>query len=179
MMMMTEPAAGAVPRPAEEREDLGSGFEAFFNAEHARLLRALYVITVDVAEAEDVMQEAFVKVWERWERVRSMEEPIGYLYRTAMNVLRSRFRRAAVRARRWVGAAPDQDGFGEAEARTILEPALAALTPRQREAIALTELLGYPSEEAGRLMRITGATVRVLAAQGRARLREAIGEVDA
>src|SRR4029078_10527725 len=77
-----------------------ANFEAFFEAEHARLLRALYLVTGDPQEAEELMQDAFVAVWERWARVRSRDEPTGYLYRTAMNRFRSRLRRAARATRR-------------------------------------------------------------------------------
>jgi RNA polymerase sigma factor (sigma-70 family) len=50
--------------------------------------------------------------------------------------------------------------------------ALARLTPRQRAALVLTDLLDLPSEEAGQAMGISASTVRTLATQGRAALRE-------
>jgi DNA-directed RNA polymerase specialized sigma24 family protein len=37
-------------------------------------------------EAEEVMQDPFLRLWERWSRVRDEPDPVGYLYRTAMNV---------------------------------------------------------------------------------------------
>jgi DNA-directed RNA polymerase specialized sigma24 family protein len=49
---------------------------------------------------------------------------------------------------------------------------LRRITPRQRTAIVLTEILGYDSEQAARVMGIRPTTVRVLASQGRAALRE-------
>jgi DNA-directed RNA polymerase specialized sigma24 family protein len=66
----------------------GGSFEAFFEAEHLRLFRALYLMTGEKSEAEDVLQEAFLRIWRRWDRVRQVEDPVGYLYRTAMNELR-------------------------------------------------------------------------------------------
>ena len=74
-------------------------FEAFFEAERARLLRALYLLTGNGEEAEEVLQESFIAVWERWDRVGAMEDPTGYLYRTALNRYRSRLRRVARAAR--------------------------------------------------------------------------------
>src|SRR5437867_10784257 len=84
-------------------------FEDFFEAEHLRLYRALFIVTNNRHEAEELMQEAFLKVWERWDRVRTMGDPRGYLYRTAMNTFRSRYRRAgrAVRRTGSTGAAQD------------------------------------------------------------------------
>jgi RNA polymerase sigma-70 factor (ECF subfamily) len=64
------------------------------------------------------------------------------------------------------------------EARFDLDRGLAELTPRQRAAVVLTELLELPSAEAGAALGIQASTVRKLAQQGRAALRAAIGGVD-
>ena len=146
-------------------------FEGFFERERVRLLRALYLLTGSRHEAEEVLQEAFVAVWERWDRVGSMEDPTGYLYRTALNRYRSRVRRTTRAARRAIGAAEGRDGFTEAEDRVAIAGALAKLSPRRREAIVLTELLGYDSAEAGRAMGVADSTVRRLAQDARAELR--------
>ncbi|HEY5859013.1 MAG TPA: sigma factor, partial [Actinomycetota bacterium] len=69
-------------------------FEDFFKAEQHRLFGALCLLTHDRIEAEEIGQEAFVRVWERWDRVGVMADPTGYLYRVAMNLFRSRYRRA-------------------------------------------------------------------------------------
>ncbi|MGH2655303.1 MAG: sigma factor [Actinomycetota bacterium] len=60
-------------------EERAETFEDFFHAHHERLLRAMYLATGDRHEAEDLTQEAFVGVLERWERVRGLEDPAGYL----------------------------------------------------------------------------------------------------
>jgi RNA polymerase sigma-70 factor (ECF subfamily) len=146
-------------------------FEAFFERERTRLQRALYLLTGNRHEAEEILQEAFVVVWERWDRVGAMVDPTGYLYRTALNRYRSRLRRTSRAARRAVGLADGRDGFAEAEDRLALAAALAKLSPRRREAIVLTELLGYGSAEAGRVMGVADATVRRLAQNARAELR--------
>jgi DNA-directed RNA polymerase specialized sigma24 family protein len=52
------------------------------------------------------MREALLKVWERWDHVRTLDDPIGYLYRTAMNLHRKRLRRAAVRSGTRSGPGP-------------------------------------------------------------------------
>ena len=71
-------------------------FEAFLEAERVRLFGALYLLTGSSEEAEEVLQEAFIAIWERWDRIRGMEDPAGYLYRTAMNRHRSRKHRSVV-----------------------------------------------------------------------------------
>lgn len=153
-------------------------FEEFFEEERQRLLRALYLLTGNAEEAQEVLQDACIAVWERWDRVGSMSDPTGYLYRTALNRHRSGLRRAARAARRAIGTAHGGDLFAEADERVVVAQALAGLTPRRREAIVLTELLGYGSAEAGRIMGVADATVRRLAQDARADLRTALEEPD-
>jgi RNA polymerase sigma-70 factor (ECF subfamily) len=150
-------------------------FDGFFEFEHQRLLSALYLITGDLHDAEDIMQEAFVKVLERWEAVRSMDDPTGYLYRTAMNEFRSRYRRARV-ALRWLPSlfGLQRDALAAIEMREDVRRALAGLTPRQRVAIVLTEMLGFRSTEAAVAMGVRDSTVRALTSQGRAALRASL-----
>jgi RNA polymerase sigma-70 factor (ECF subfamily) len=158
---------------------VGLAFEDFFAAEHERLYRALCVITRDSQEAEEIAQEALLKVWERWDRVSGLEDPTGYLYRTSMNVLRSRIRRVAVGLRRHLLSAQPSDELAAAEARATIGPALGELTEMQRAAIVLIDLLGYSSQEAGDVLRRRAGAVRTLASRGRTRLRHQIGDDDA
>jgi RNA polymerase sigma-70 factor, ECF subfamily len=150
-------------------------FQDFYDMEQAGLFGAMCLITGNRSDAEDLTQEAFLKVWERWERVRSMERPSGYLYRTAMNAFRMRRRRARV-AMKWL--TERMAGAEETEmslAKHTVDRGLGRLTPRQRVAVVLTELLGFSSGEAAELMHVKPATVRKLASQGRESLRGAIG----
>lgn len=154
-----------------ERSGPPASFEVFFESEHDRLLRALFLVTGNVLETEEIVQDAFVAVWERWDRVGTMEKPTGYLYRIAMNRYWSRLRRAARAARRLTGEAEGGDAFAAADERDALARALSALPGRQRAAVVLTELLGYDSAEAGRILGVKDVTVRSLASQGRSALR--------
>jgi len=151
-----------------------TAFEEFFELEHERLLRALYLMTGNRHEAEDVMQDAFVRILEHWETVQWMDDPTGYLYRTAMNGFRTRYRRGLMAIRRLAALAPGhRDLFAEVEISQDVRTVLSDLSPRQRAAIVLTELLGYTSEEAGQLMGITASTVRALSTQARLRAKAA------
>jgi RNA polymerase sigma factor (sigma-70 family) len=145
-------------------------FEVFFEDEKERLLRVLSVITGSLAEAEDLAQEAFTKVFERWETVGAMQDPAGYLQQTAMNLFRSHYRRARLALKHVVGLAPQQDVFKPVEDRDAAVHALASLTPRQRAALVLTEALGCSGEEAGRLLGVKASTVWALTHQARAAL---------
>lgn len=177
MEWMNEPASAVSERDAAAAPP-PTTFETFFEAEHARLVRALYLATGNLQEAEEIMQDAFLAVWERWDRVGTMEDPTGYLYRTAMNRHLSRVRRAARAARQALGVAEGGDEFARADERDALARALARLPARQRAAIVLTELLGYGSEEAGGILAVSDVTVRSLASRGRAALREELKNED-
>lgn len=151
-------------------------FEAFYETEAKTLFRRLCAVTGNSAEAEEIMQDAFLALWERWERVGSLQDPTGYLYRTAMNVFRRRTRRAALAIRRALSLAPDQEPFEEVDERQEVVAALAELTPRQRAALVLTDVMDYSSEEAGQALGVTAGTVRGLASRGRENLRRQVGE---
>jgi RNA polymerase sigma-70 factor (ECF subfamily) len=151
-------------------------FEAFFEDEARTLFRRLCAVTGNAAEAEEIMQDAFLALWERWERVSTLDDPTGYLYRTAMNVFRRRRRRAALAVRRALALAPDPVPFSEIEEQQDVLAALAALTPRQRAALVLTGVMDYSSEEAGRALGVTAGTVRGLASRARDHIRRHVGE---
>lgn len=148
-------------------------FEDFFELEQERLLRLLWMVTGSLQEAEDIVQDAFLRVWERWPKVSYMDSPTGYLHHAAMNIFRNRYRRAKLGLRKVVGADSPVDAFGAAEDRISVSSALADLTPKQRAALVLTDLLGYPADEAGRMLGVRGSTVRSLSSTARAGLRDA------
>jgi len=163
------------PSPEAAAGELGRvepvAFEDFFEAESPLLYARLCMVTGNRAEAEEIMQDAFLRLWERWDRVGGLDDPTGYLYRTAMNVFRRRYRRTQLAIRKAIRPEAAADEFAEAEIRTEVGAALAPLPPRQRAVLVLTELLGYSSEEAGRMLAIKPASVRSLATRARAALR--------
>jgi RNA polymerase sigma factor (sigma-70 family) len=151
-------------------------FETFFADHRTHLFRALWLVTRNRHEAEDLAQEAFVKVWERWGSVGLLEDPEGYLYRTAMNLFRNRRRRAFLALRRAVHLAPIDEQLAVVDDRDQVVRALGRLTPAQRGAIVLTDLAGFTSEEAAKTLGIRPSTVRVQAARARAILRDQMGD---
>jgi len=162
-----------------ERVDAWARFDAFVEDEHDRLYKALYFVTGSREDAEDLSQDAFMKLWERWDRIEEIDDPTGYLFRVALNGFRMRRRRAAMAVRRAVPLPESRDEFVEAEMRADVRQLLMRLTPRQRAALLLVDLLGYRSEQAARILRVRPSTVRNLASQGRRALKETEGARDA
>jgi len=171
--MIGSTSVNAVPEVAEAR-----AFEDFFLDEHERLFQALYLLTGDRSEADDLAQEALLRAYERWDRIAAMDSPAGYVYRTALNLHRSRLRSLVVRARRVFADVPAEDISGSVSASHDIRRALARLPRGQREALILVEWLGLGSEEAGRVLGIDASSVRGRIHRGRASLRDQLGERD-
>ena len=165
-------------RAVEGRHDIGAEivhlpipFEDFFETERDRLFGLLFLVTSDRSEAEEIAQDAFLALWERWDRAPALVNPAGYLTRTAMNLFRKRYRRAAV-LRRILPLFRSGDQAGPADSRLMLSEALRVLSPRQRAALVLTELIGCSSDEAARILRVKRSTIGALKYQGRAALKK-------
>lgn len=155
-----------------------ASFEDFFRGQTQDLYAHLCLITGNRAEAEEIAQDAFLKVWERWDRVADMEAPVGYLYVTAMNLFRMRYRRATLMLRKTISEELRKDEFATVDDRSIVACALVELAPRQRAALVLTELVGFSSEEAGHMLGVRAGTVRTLASQGRAAMKRCLEAED-
>ena len=167
-----EPDPTRVDKPEMiARVDSGAEVEELFRSHHDRLLRALYLLTGDADEADELLQEAFLKVWQHWERVRRMDDPPGYLYRTAMNAFRTRWRRRAVERRLRPRASVSADPIQAAVDHAAVMAALGELPPRQRLALVLTEFMDRSAQEAAAVLGVKEVTVRSLASQARATLR--------
>jgi RNA polymerase sigma-70 factor (ECF subfamily) len=172
-------AEGEVVRFPSERVEAWARFDTFFEEEHERLFQALYFVTGDRLDAEELMQDAFLRLWERWDEIDTIEDLTGYLFRIALNGFRMRRRRAAMAIRKVIPVTEERDAFVDAEMRADVRALLLGLTPRQRAALLLVDLLGYPSEQAGSILGVRASTVRALATQGRRALRATEGARDA
>lgn len=163
--------------PVEDAEE-PVDFEGFFHREFPRLVKSLYLTTSNLLEAEELAQEAMARVFERWDRVKAMDAPGGYLYRTALNLNRKRIRRLAVRARRILRPPEAPDAMAASETKSDLVRALAGLPDGQKEALVLVDWLELTSEEAGRILGIRPASVRSRVHRARESLQERLGVRD-
>jgi RNA polymerase sigma-70 factor (ECF subfamily) len=148
-------------------------FDALFLDLHDRLYRALFFVTGNAQDAEELMQDAFLKLWERWDTIETITDPTAYLFRIALNGSRMRARRARVAARKLLPIPSPRDPFEEIDLREDIRAMLVGLPARQRAALVLTEIFDYSSEQAAQILGIQSTTVRVLASRGRTALRGA------
>ena len=172
-------AEGEVVRFPTDRVEAWARFDTFFVEEHERLFKALYFVTGNRQDAEELMQDAFLKLWERWGEIDRIDDPTAYLFRVALNGFRMRRRRAAMAIRKLAPIPETRDEFADAEMRADVRRLLLGISPHQRAALLLVDLLGYPSEQAARILRVRPSTVRALATKGRRALRAMEGARDA
>ena len=161
--------------PIEARTE-ALDFESFFRAEYRSLCQALVLLVGDAFEAEEIAQETMTRVLERWDRVGVMDSPAGYAYRTALNLQRKRIRRLAVRAKRRFASVPVADIGPAASDRHDVQRAMQALPDGLRAALILVDWLDMDTEEAGRVLGLKPASVRVRLHRARSALRDALGE---
>jgi RNA polymerase sigma-70 factor (ECF subfamily) len=165
-------------RHAVEMQLRGADFSEFFRDEYGRLAKACLLLTGDPSEAEELAQDAFCRVFARWNDVRSMDSPTGYLYRTALNLNRKRIRRLAVRARHLVNLGERTSDVDVADERLDVLRAVAGLPRGQREAVVLVEWFDLDMDEVAALMGIAPASVRGRLHRARRTLRDRFGGSD-
>ena len=74
------------------------GFAGFYKASYQRLLGQLFAVTGDLAEAENVLQEAYARAFARWAQVRAYDFPEAWVRRVALNLAAMAARRLRRRA---------------------------------------------------------------------------------
>lgn len=154
-----------------------SSFDALYQNEHAALFRSLLLLTGERAEAEDIAHEAFVRVLERWDRVAGMEAPRAYLFKTALNLHRNTLRRKWRRARRGITEREVSEDFSQGSVdRAEVIRILQGLSPEQREAVVLVDLVGMTSAEAGNALAVNADAVRARVHRARITMRQELTE---
>lgn len=156
--------------------DRDEEFERWYRREHPRVVAALAVAGGEVDVAREATDEAFVRAYERWPRVRVMESPGGWLYRVALNELRRRLRRRTVE-REFLRRQPRTEAT---EPPPIADPrvweAVRSLPRRQRSAVALRYVLDLGEREVAATMGISRGAASASLTAARRNLQKALAE---
>lgn len=144
---------------------------------YRRLVLQLYPVTGDLGEAQEVVQDAFVKLLSSPGRVATLENPEAWLRTVAVNYARSRHRRGGTLRRllHRIERAPTETP-GLTPDHVALMAALRQLPEPQRVAIALHHLADLPVAEVARTLGVSEGTVKSRLARGRAALAPILGE---
>lgn len=143
--------------------------QELYAASYRRLLGQLIGVTGSVAEAEDVVQEAFVRGLDHPARLLGADNPEAWLRTVAVNLARSRWRRA----QRMIGLAPrlvEEPRNGDTDGHVDLLQTLRKLPNGQREVIALHHLADLTVEQVADVLGLPTGTVKARLSRGRAAL---------
>ncbi len=142
-------------------------------------VRLAYLLCGDRGVAEDVVQEAFIRLGARLAHLRHREAFRSYLHRTVVNLVRMHFRKSETERRYLMRVAPRDGVLPAPPEPDRFKAALAALPYRQRAALVLRYYLDLHDEESAHILRCSRSTVRSLVARGLEQLRSQPEVIDA
>jgi RNA polymerase sigma-70 factor (sigma-E family) len=171
----------ATDRASEPRVVDDAGFDALFDESFERMKRLAFLLGAD--DPENIAQEAFVRLHDRWTTLASANKALPYLRRTVVNLSRSRLRH--LRVVRRAPREPDRD-IASAESTVLagqanrtLRDALVSLPQRQRQVLVLRYWLDLDQPAIAETLGIAVGTVKATTHHAMAALRKALtGEDD-
>jgi RNA polymerase sigma-70 factor, ECF subfamily len=145
-------------------------FAEFYSGSFARLVGQLYAMTGDRAEAQDAVQEAFVRAWEHRRKLDRAGAPEAWVRTTAWRIAMSRWRRARAGLRLAGTLGPPPAVPGPDPGRVALIEALRQVPAEQRRALVLYHLCDLTVEQIAAETGAPANTVKSRLARGRAAL---------
>jgi RNA polymerase sigma-70 factor (sigma-E family) len=180
--MATGRAAG--PAVTRERWTADEAVEQLYAAHWARLVRLSVLLVRDTGTAEEVVQDAFVAVHGRWDKLREPDKALAYLRQAVVNRSRSALRhhgvvtRHAARETEPLPAPGADEATLDSDRRGAVLDALRALPRRQREVLALRYYLDLSEAEIADTLGISRGSVKAHASRGAAALRDLLDGAD-
>ncbi len=165
---------------ADEPPEVPPGFETVYQKQWRSMFRLALGLLRDAALAEEIVQDAFEALFERWETLRDPAAAVAYLRVCVVNGSRSAVRRS-VRARKRDVAGREETTDG-ADARPLLDAehaivrqALAELPQMQREVLTLRYLQDLSDEDIAAATGLSLGGVRSSSSRGLAAMRHLMG----
>jgi RNA polymerase sigma factor (sigma-70 family) len=160
---------------ASRRGDLDDDYAWFFRAEFPAVVRTAYLIVRDQGRAEEIAQDAFMRLHVHWRKVSRYERPDAWVRRVAIRLATRTARRERVRPslERVASASPVADGVS---ADLDLLTAVAGLPMRQRVAVVLFYLEDRPLPEIAHVLDCSDGAAKILLHRARLTLAARLGE---
>jgi RNA polymerase sigma-70 factor, ECF subfamily len=146
-------------------------FDAFFRTSKKPLVAMAFLLIGNLSTAQDLTQEAFLRTWAHWWRVRTYDDPQAWTRRVLYNLIVSQARRD--RTRRAVVDRPRSVPPPDAT-HLALAAALRSLPENQMRAIVLHDGAGVPVSEVAAEMNVPEGTVKAWLSRGRAAAAQAL-----
>jgi RNA polymerase sigma-70 factor (sigma-E family) len=172
-------ALGARPSFPSDRE---SAVRALYEERHSELVRFATFIMGDAHAAEDVTQEAFMRVYDAWDRLEDPERAVAYLRATIVNLSKGRHRRRMVAERKQqtphLVAVPsaEDDAMGRVGRSAVLD-AVSALPNRQRACVVMRHWLRMTEGEIAATLDVSIGSVRTHNKRGLETLHRKLGDL--
>jgi len=154
----------------------GGGLGELYRRHVPEMVRLAYLVTGDANVAEDLAQDAFVRVAGRFAHLRDRERFHFYLRRTLFNLCKNHFRRRDTERAFLRSQSPPEPSLphSAADTRDVLRTALLRLPERQRAAIVLRYFEDLSVENAARVLGCPPGTVKALTSRGMEALRASL-----
>lgn len=165
MLLQVRGMAGGVVGERWVWEAEEAALVTVFRRDGPALVGLARLLLDDAAQAEDVVQEAFVRTYARWDRVWDREDPLPYVRRAVVNLARSGLRRRRVeRGARLRGRSEDVSSAEvmatERARQGELVDAVMALPRRQRECVVLRYFMDSSMREIAQALSISDGAVK-------------------
>jgi RNA polymerase sigma-70 factor (sigma-E family) len=157
------------------RREADESVESLFHAHYPRIVYTAFSLVGDWDLAEQLAQEAYLRLWRRWRWIADPQAAPMYLQRTVVNLSRETIRRKVIerRALRINGAERAAAPPGPDPAALVeLRRAIADLPARKRECVVLRFLLGLSEAETAEVLGISLGTVKSQTHKGLRLLRD-------
>lgn len=154
-----------------------TGFDDFVRIRGRELRRVACLLTGHVADADDLLQAALLKVYIRWSAIEHAGDPFPYVVTALLNTRRSSWRRVG-RREIAVPTLPESrspDDFSMVDTRQAMWAALLALPRRQRATVVLRYYEDFTEAETARVLGCSVGTVKSQTAKAMATLRTLVG----
>ena len=181
LLLATHRAMNDVPSGYARSDPAQDAQSRFFAQNMRRVFLQIYRIVGNVADAQDLAQEAFIKALQRQDQLKDLDKAAHWLSRIASNTAIDFLRRSGRLSVSDLEDLPEpvlrsrEEGAEQrllrGEHREYLEAGLAILTERERAALLLRDVEDLPAEEVAERLNCSKATVRSHIANARIKLR--------
>jgi RNA polymerase sigma-70 factor (ECF subfamily) len=151
-------------------------FDAFYAATSRKLVGQLFAMTGNLSEAEDAVQEAYTRAWQRWSTISSYEEPEAWIRTVAYRVSVNSWRKARNRMTAHHRTSRDDERSELSPDLVALVSALRQIPEAQRRVIVLYHLVDLSIEQISHEVGAPAGTVKARLARGRKALAPLLSE---
>jgi RNA polymerase sigma-70 factor (sigma-E family) len=156
---------------------MDDAFDVFYRDTCRRLIQFAYGLTGDPIEAQDMVQEAYTRAWQRWRRLRGYDDAEAWLRLVVSRLVTDRWRWLGVRRASASSERPPLPAEPPSEDTVLLVGALRNLPVSQRRALVLHYLLDRPVADIAAETGASVGTVKSWLSRGRSNMAAALGEL--